>query len=546
MLHTDAKSLKERGDNLFAKKTVLDTRNQDIAENFYVERANFTGPLGLGDDYAGHLMTSYPTLVRRQLGDAIGAMLRPKGKAWFHMRPIEDTSRISHDALQWMEVSTGIMRRAMYDRNTLFTRATKEGDHDFSTFGGCAISVELNRRDNALLYRNWHLRDVAWDEDSYGQLCTIHRNWKPKARELVAFFKGRPKASLHANMTKKAQDKPEGEVLVRHVMIKADEYGRHGDQYPWWSLWIDCENNEIIMEHGSWTQYYVIPRWATVSGSQYPYSPATCIALPDARLLQSMTLTLLDAGERAADPPMIGVSEAIKGDMQLYAGGFTAVDSEYDERLGEVLRPLTQDKSGLPYGMEMADRLGNSLREIFYLNTLSMPPPTSAEMTAFEVGQRVEEYVRQAIPLFEPMEHEYNGALCEVTFETLMRAGGFGPLDEIPQEIQGQELTWAFESPLSESIERGKGQKFLETKALMAEAVAVDPSSVHVLDFRTALRDALMGIGAPITWQRSKEDTEAAIEGEKEAAETQQLLEGMEKGANVVEKLSGASQGFAA
>jgi hypothetical protein len=34
-------------------------------------------------------------------------------------------------------------------------------------------------------------------------------------------------------------------------------------------------------------------------------------------------------------------------------------------------------------------------------------------MTAYEVGQRVQEYIRNALPIFEPMEMEYNAALCD-------------------------------------------------------------------------------------------------------------------------------------
>lgn len=544
MLNSLAKSLKERGDRLFAKKKSLDSRNQDIAENFYVERANFTSTISLGDDFASHLMTSYPLLTRRQLGDAIGAMLRPKGKQWFSMVPGYDARKISFEARDWAEYSTGVMRRAMYDRKSMFTRATKEGDHDYAAFGGCCISVEPNRRDTTLLYRNWHLKDVAWDEDSYGQIASIHRNWKPSARELVNFFKA---SMLHPEVVKCLEKESEKTITVRHVMIRSDEINdKRFARFPWVSLYVDCDNEHVIEMVGSRTRRYVLPRWATVSGSQYPYSPATVIALPDARLLQSMTLTLLDAGERASDPPMIGVAEAIKGDLQLFAGGFTAVDAEYDERLGEVLRPLNQDKSGLPYGMEMADRLVNSLREVFYLNTLSMPPPTSAEMTAFEVGQRVEEYVRQAIPLFEPMEAEYNAELCEMTFETLLYEGAFGPLDNIPEDIQGEETTWAFESPLSESIERNKGQKFLESKAIMAEAIAVDPQAVHVMNFQEALRDALVGIGAPITWQNPPEETQGKIDQEKQAAEATQVLENMQQGADVAQKLGSISPEFAA
>lgn len=537
MLHTDAKSLRERGDRLFSQKQTLDSRNQDIADHFYPERADFTVVRDIGEDWADHLTTGYPSMVRRDLGNSLGSMLRPKGQEWFHIRA-DRSEREDHEAKKWLEWASGLQRRAMYDRMSMFTRATKEADHDFATFGGAVISTEINRRDNALLYRCWHLRDCAWAEDSYGQIGEIHRNWKPTVSELCGYFGDK----VHPKITERKAKEPHAKVTVRHVVVRGDDFPGVTNRHPWVSLFMDCENDHLLEQRGSWTQIYTIPRWATLSGSQYAYSPAALIALPDARLLQAMTLTLLDAGERAANPPMIGVSEAIRGDLNIYPGGFTAVDAEYDERLGEVLRPLVQDKSGLPFGMELTDRTSGMLREAFYLNTLSMPPSGGPEMTAFEVGQRVQEYIRNALPLFEPMENDYNGALCDITFETLMRDGAFGPPDDIPESIRGSDVKFEFESPLATMIERQKGQKFLEAKAMIAEATAVDPSAVKIMDFKTTLRDVLTGIGAPAKWLRSPEDIEAAEAAEQEQAQAAQLLATMQQGADVAATLGQASQ----
>lgn len=540
-MHTDCKALCDRGDRLFQQKRPLDSRNQDIADQFYVERADFTVVRDIGADWADHLTTGYPSMVRRDLGNSLGSMLRPKGQPWFHIRADRE-EREDHEAKVWLEWAEGVQRRAMYDRVSMFTRATKEADHDFAAFGGAVISTEVNRRDVALIYRCWHLRDVAWAEDSYGQIGEVHRNWKPTAAELCMSF---PK-TVHAKVTEAKEKDPHQKITVRHCVIRADDYGWTQSRHPWVSVFVDVENKHILEERGSWTMIYTIPRWATLSGSQYPYSPAAMIALPDARLLQAMTLTLLDAGERAANPPMIGVSEAIRGDLNIYPGGFTAVDAEYDERLGEVLRPLVQDKSGLPFGMEMADRTGQMLREAFYLNTLSMPPVGGPEMTAYEVGQRVQEYIRNALPLFEPMENDYNAALCDITFETLLREGAFGSPDTIPESIRGSDVTFQFESPLSSLIERAKGQKFLEAKAMIAEAAAVDPAAVKVMDFKTTLRDVLTGIGAPAKWLRSPEQVAADEAAEKQAAESAQLLASLQQGANVAATLGTAAQSFEA
>jgi hypothetical protein len=541
MLHTDAKSLKSRGDALFAAKRPLDLRNQDIAEHFYPERADFTVTRELGDDFAGHLMSSYPTMVRRDLGNSIGAMLRPKGQQWFETRADRE-ERETHEAKIWLEFATGVQRRAMYDPKAMLSRAAKETDHDFSTFGGGAMSIDVNLRDMTLIYRNWHLRDMAWEEDSYGQICSVHRNWKPTIAELCYAFKGK----VHPKIEERKAKEPGEKVLVRHVVIRSDMYaGEKSFTQPWVSMYIDCENEHILEEVGSWTRRYVIPRWATVSGSQYAYSPATVCALPDARLIQAMTLTLLEAGELSVRPPMIGVAEAIRGDLNIYSGGFTSIDAEYDERLGEVLRPLTQDKTGLSFGLEMNDRVAMQIKEAFYLNKLSLPPQGGPDMTAYEVGQRVQEYIRQAMPLFEPIEEDYNSALCDMTFETLMRWGAFGPPGSIPEELRATDVKFTFESPLSEASERQKGQKFMETKALIAEATGIDPTSPMIMDFSVALRDVLGGIRTPEEWLRSEDDVKALVAKEKEAQEAAQLLAGMQQGADVAATLGTASQSFA-
>lgn len=538
-MHTDAKFLRQQGERLFAQKRPWDSRNQDIADNFYPERADFTVPRDIGDDFASHLMTGYPVLVRRDLANSIGSMLRPKGQPWFHMAADREEKE-THEAKAWMEWATGLQRRAMYDRRSMLTRATKEGDHDFATFGGAVISTEVNRRDMKLLYRCWHLRDVAWSEDSYGQICTVYRKWKPTLREMCEYFPGK----VHPKALERKEKEPEEKANVLHVVIRSDDYSGKKVRQPYVSLFLDCDNNHIMEERGSWTRIYTIPRWATVSGSQYPYSPAATVALPDARLIQAMTLTLLEAGERATNPPMIGVAEAIRGDLNVYAGGFTAVDAEYDERLGEVLRPLVQDKTGIPYGLEMADRQQELLREAFYLNTLNMPERGGPEMTAYEVGQRVQEYIRNALPLFEPMEDDYNGNLCEITFDTLMHEGAFGSPDTIPPEIAGSDVTWRFESPLAEMMERQKGQQFLEAKAMIAEATAIDPTAPMIMDFGATLRDVLSGIGSPTKWLRSPADVDAMKAQEKAKQDAAVLLAGMQQGADVAEKLGNASQSF--
>jgi hypothetical protein len=537
--------IKRQGDALFKSRGNLLSLWQEIASHFYPERADFTTTRELGEEFADNLDTSYPILARRDLGNQIGGMLRPTNKEWFSIIKRYEEN-LDTAGQQWLEWAAKIQKRAMYDPVAMFTRATKEGDHDWATFGSCALSIRLNPYMNALLYRCWHLRDVAWVEDATGRVGTVYRKWKPDALTLMNTFgteekKARPESKgVHRKVVEAMKKDPYKEFNIYHCEVPAQTYGEGKDwgKMPLVSVYYDVDNNHIMEEVPLYEGEYVIPRWQTVSGSQYAFSPATTAALPDARLLQAVARVLLDASEKIVDPPMVAVQEAVRSDISIYAGGITWVDADYDERLGEVLREMRQT-GNLPVGFEMQADTREIIAEAFYLNKLALPPPVSG-MTAYEASERVAEYIRQALPLFEPMEAEYNGAVCEKTFNVLMKNGAFGSPQSMPESLYGGDISFQFESPMREAVERVKGQRFMETKDLIATAMELDPAAGYVIDPVKAVRDALEGMKSPAKWRRTREEIEMMRARDTERAETQELLETAQKGADVAKTASEA------
>lgn len=525
------------GDRLFSKRENLLSFWQDIAENFNPQGADFTTRQTLGDDYASNLMTSYPLIVARELTDTFSSMLRPSDKEWatMYVDGLKD-----HEAKTWLERATKLQRRAMYDRPAQFVVATKEGDRDFGLYGQAVISVEWMRKQRHLLYRAWHLRDVAWADGLSGEVECVHRKWDtPTAYELARLF---GESRLHDKVRQQLQagKDPYCEIKCRHVVVPADMY--HGDdkfRTPLVSIYIDVENEHVIEVTGQKVNPYVIPRWHRVKGTAYATSPAVTCALPEARMLQAMAFTLMEAGEKYARPPLLATAGAIiRDDVNVMAGGITWVQEQYDERQGKALRPLDQDKSGMPIGMELQQRSEIMLRQAFYLDKLDLPQ-RAPEMTAYEVGQRVQQYIRNALPLFEPVEVDYNGGLCERTFEVLATAGEFGTPDTFPMALRGENVEFKFTSPLREAMEKQKGGIFMEAAGLISQAIALDPSSGTVMDASEALRDTLAGIGVPTEWTRSKESVAAAAEADAQQAQAQQMLDGLTQASGVVKNLSG-------
>lgn len=544
MSKSRVRELKEQGDKLFSKRQPLLSLWQTMAENFYPYRADFTTSRSLGDEFASNLMTGRPVLAHRDLGNSLSSMLRPRGQAWFHARTGNEDINNDATAKQWLDAKSDVMRRAMYDQRSQFIRATKQGDNDFVAFGQTVISVDPNKFLDGILYRNWHLKDVAWCENAEMIIDIIHRNWQLEARQLIKLFPEKVAAAVR----KLAREEPYREVKCRHIIIPEDEYdlsvekkGRK-NRLPFTSIYIDTEHDTILEETPAKRSNYVIPRWVTVAGSQYAYSPSTVVSLPDARLLQQMTLTMLEAGQKAVDPPLKATAEAVQGGVNYYAGGITWVDAQYDERSGAALERLIDSPGELNWGEHLEDRIEKMITEAFYLNVINLPEAQGGDkMTAYETQERVKEYIRRALPLFEPMEVEYNGGLCEQTWNVAMDLGMFGSFEDMPEVLRGHEISWQFESPLQEANSRVKSVAFQETAQLLSMAAQLDPGVRFDVDIDTAFRDAMAGV-APAKWIVPEEVSASRKAQQAQIDRAAAAAQAMATGADVAAKVGGAVQ----
>lgn len=551
-----AKEIIYIGDGLFSAKQPILSLWQTTCENFYCERADYTTVRSMGMEFASHLMTGIPVMASRDLANAVAAMLRPPGQIWFHPRTQSETINKDNNARRWLDGAGNVMRAFMYTHRSGWSRASKEGDRDYVTIGNALINVRPNRDFDGLLFRTIHMRDAAWAENDAGFIDTFHVKWKVSNRNLIRLF---PKTV--DEKVKKAEEKdPHGLVNCRQVVMPSIEYDstmskteaapggatrRVGARLPYISIWVDCDHETILEEVGQRQTTYIPPRWSTVPGFAYGYSPPTVVNIADARMLQQITLTLLEAGQKAVDPPMQAASgEVIQGGVNLFAGGITWIDPEYDERSGPALKTLMGTNPNLGWGVDREKRIAEIIAEGHYLNQIRFPDTTHAK-TAYEVQKLWEEFIRNTTPLFEPITAEYNGPVCDQIFEMMLNLNAFGPREDIPQILRGQDVRFQFESPLTLAQTRANVQAFTTVGQITSLAVQLDPTVVHDLDVDEAYRDALDGSGAPATWVVSKEKSDQMKRVARQQAAQQQALQQaantVGQGADVAAKVGNAA-----
>ena len=529
------------GDSLFSKRYPVMSLWQTIAENVHVMRADFTRRRYFSEEFGSYLMSGRPARCNRDLMNAFSSMLRRD--QWFHAQTDSESVNEDRDAKIWLDRVSKAMRRAMYDRRAGFVRATKISDQDFTSFGNAVITREVVDY-NHLLYRNWHLRDVAWDESVTGAINTTHFDWKPQARQLVE-KKNWAISSKVIEIASKNDEQSFREIKCRRMIIPADQYDlpvKAGK--PWVSVYVDIENEQIMEEVALRTSPVTIPRWefgSSMFGDQYGYSPCVVYSLPDARMYQQMMLSMLTASEMATYPPMIAVTEAINGATNLYASGITQVDADYDERTGEVLRPITHDFSGIKFGVEQMERLEQALDSSFFIDKIRFPEITK-EMTAYEASKLWENYQRETLPLFEPVEQEYNAGLCDGTFEDLLNLGAFGSIDDMPPILRGRDISWQFDTPITVAVNAGLTKSFEQMVQVVIQGAQIQPTVRLNVDWDKATRDAIDGTGAKAEWLLPEDKVKqlAAQEAQQQAA--QQAAQQVAQGADVASRVGDAAK----
>lgn len=517
-----AKELIRIGKKLFDMKRDVDSLWQEICYNFYPERADFVARRSRGDEFSDHLFSSYPSLARQELGNMLSTNLRPQSSKWFNMHVDKMELDENPAERKFLEGLTNIMWRAMYFPNTGLVRSTKQCDHDFVAVGNGVIMCTSNMAGNGLLYRNYHLKDCAWSENAEGKVDELHRKEMISVKKLCQMFPD----TVSRDTKNKMKESPEEEIECRHVVLPTRQYEHkkpNGDDSQFTSLWIEIEQETILEEVAMDYFMYIVPRWQTIAGTVYGRSMATNIALPDGRTMQVVIRTLREAAEKYVDPPMVAVSEAIRGDIPLYPGGITYADADYDERLGEVLRPITQQSGNMPIGFEVAQALREDIRHAFFLDKITLPDPTNTDMTAFEVRRRMEEHIRGASPLFEPIEAEYSNPLCELTFN-VMDSMGFFPWEEMPESLSDADVEFKFLSPLSDMTDQTESAMFTDVLGrVLGPAAQIDESLLEIANLPVATRDAMKKAGWPEKWFKPPEAYEQRRKTMDQMEEAQQM-----------------------
>jgi len=503
---------------------------EELAQVMLPRRAGFTSEPTPGARQNETIFDGTPMLARRGLAAAIDGMLKPKTSRWFHVRTEDEALNERDEVRAWLDRVEERLFAAIYNPRARFIQRSGEVDDDLVTFGTGVLFIGESHAYDRLCFRSSHLRDAFIAENGDGEVDTIFLRLRLTARQAAQRYG----ADALGAKTREAlaRGRPDEKFVFLQVVqprTERDPAKADSRNLPFASLVIDVASEHRVGESGFHEFPFAVPRWDTASGETYGRSPGM-IALPDANTLQQMGKTILVAGHKAVDPPLIQVNDAVIGTARTFPGGVSYVDAQALRDLGGI-RPIAPLETGgnIPLGREMQADTRAQIEAAFFKNVFNLPVD-GPQMTATEVLERRDEFLRTVGPVVGRLETDYIGVIPQRAFMIMLRAHAFGPP---PPSLAGGRVRFVVSSAIEQARRQIEAAGAARAMELLAPFLAAKPELMDNFDGDAIARDVPEIFGLPRRWLRAQGAVDALRLSRLQGQQAMDLLHGMGKAAEI-------------
>lgn len=432
------------------------------------------------------------------------------------------------------------------------TVALGEYMDDQSSLGISGIGVFLNedsrtKKNTPILYKVWDVKTGTVAEDQFGFVDTTYDESEVTIDKAVKEF---GLENLSAKSRKLFEDGKgfEEKIKILHAIeprLDGDPTKFGNRDMPISSIYIELGVGKILKESGYDSMPIFVTRFRKLIGEVYGRS-AGMLALPDAIELNAIWEAVMIAAEKQLDPPLgilndgdlSPVIDTSAGALNVFnvSGRITNLDPIFP------LFTVGEFKSAEKLIIKLTESLSNH----FFIDRL-LDLNNETRMTLGEAQIRNElraaslgtVYSRQISELFVPMIDRTISLLFELgrlgvvanslEHKTLV-ALGVEPIimpNEVAQRIaDGKDFfTIKFISPAMRSMQAEQIQGLLATVNFAAQASALDPDGVDVIDVDASIKKIAELTGAPIEAIQSLQAIEDLRKAKSAIAEQAMKLE---------------------
>lgn len=487
-----------------------DSTNQRIADLIWPANSLFLNrTLIEGQRRDQFTFDSTGSLALTKFAAAVESILTPRTQQWHTLETRwPELNKLNH-VKRYCEEVTDILFKARYSPRAGFTYATGEAYQSLGAFGNQSIFLDDDvGRD--LRYRCLFFGDIWFGTDYAGRIDRVHRKFNLTCYQAKQMF---PEERLPKRLVDSKN--PEQEFEFLHCVKNRQDYdpGRRdfrGKKFA--SYYLMTGEHSIIAEGGYRTMPYITSRFTTAPRETYGRGPASQV-LPTLNTINEKAKTILRAGQRAVDPPIMTADDDALEAFNLKSA---AINRGWLDGQGNPLAVPFQSGANIGLGLEMVqdDRL--IINDAFFV-TLFQILIDQPQMTATEALLRAQEKGELLGPTVGRQQSEMLDPMIERELDILSSVPRLLP--EMPPELAeaGGFLAVKYTSPLDKLQRSGDGAAMLRWMESMTPLEQLKPGSIaRIVDIEAFGKELADIQGVPAAVMLDEEQATAA--GEQQAA----------------------------
>ena len=443
---------------------------EDLARYGAPRRIGAQGPRADGDRrISPQIYNPIGIQCVQTLAAAMHGMLMNPATNWLNIRLTDEALDEQETAKHWTNgVSKGISN-ALSSPKTAFHSQANQTLEDMASLGTSVMYVGQQKTGH-LFTRTHPIFECCIAENEYGQVDTVMRDSMYTVRQMVTIWGDKVSSRIMALYDKGKYD--DKHKVINVCTPRADQEREYGNKTPAHMPIAICyiqEDEQVLLEESGVEEMpYMVPRWWVISGEVHGRSPLMT-ALPQVKVANAATRTVMRAAEKAVDPPLTVPHEGLVGPVRQYAGSLTYLRNKSE--IGQM-----PTSAQLPYAGEYITQLDNAIRTTMFVDQVQFVG--DFKMTATEVIQRQTERMRLLGPVLGRLENEFLNPLVERVFGIMSRMNAF---EQAPDEIQGADMRIEYQSPLARAQKSQIAQGFEQVIAVLEPLAKLGPDVAQAL-----------------------------------------------------------------
>lgn len=467
---------------------------------------------------------------------AIAGMTIPRGERYQRVVTTDGDLNEDPEIVAWCEHATERLFAARYAPSAGFDPEAGMAIRSLGSYGSAPFWVD-HWPGRGLFYKTHHLSECFVEEDFRGRIDTVYRKYCLTPRQAAQNFgaDNLPPQVAKAHAGNRNAEKFD---FLHVVRPRADRDPERLDfrRMAWESRYISLTDRVQVREGGYTSMPMAFSRYVTAPRERYGRSPAIQ-TLGSIRTVNSMARTILRAGHKAVDPPLMVPEDGVLSQIQTMPGGINVGGLGFDGSPQVV--PMHTGGS-LPIGMELLNNEREPIRDAFLEKVWSLVLERRDRMTATEVLEITRMQGMLMAPFASRLETEWLGVQTERELDILISVGYIRPPPEQFREA-GARVRLIYDNPLSRAAKAEEAIGFGRyVEMLTPLAGIVGPEVYDVIDTEGAPRELAKALAVRSAYLASPD----AVAAKRGAREQQQVaaeaMAGLSQAAAAVKDLSAA------